>query len=58
MKYIKNEQDCPEGWEALPLPDGRLICVDPESDEFEKLAEAYVKALAGDMDEFYEILRK
>ena len=53
MMYVDDEEECPEGWEALPMPDGRILCVDPEDEEeFEAVSEAYPHALAGDMEEF------
>lgn len=59
MIFVNEEEECPEGWEALPLPNGRLLCVDPEnSEEYEKVAEAYHHALSGDMDEFWNIVNK
>jgi len=53
---LRDESNVPDGWEALPLPDGRILAFDPEDDEeYLKVAEAYPHLLAGDVEEFRRI---
>lgn len=58
MMFINDESNAPEGWECLPLPDGRLLAVDPDDDEeYVKIANGYHHLLAGDSEEFWKIVK-